>query len=187
MSKLTVPWFLLPFTLPSPLPQLFWDLQTKWKHWLTLALNSAPAPSGHCHVICLHHNQAHSVTPTLLITKTRKRKQNRSLPSRVYEIRPARSPRACLISLPLPSLLGNKLRRILNHKHSNQDQANLSGISKDRREEACDRQGPCSTGTTLSMHLLFPIGHTASCWGHHQHPETLDFILLFLFWVVEEE
>lgn len=106
--------------------------------WSTLALDSPP---GHCHVTCLHPNQAHSVTPTLLITKTTKR-ENGSLLQRL--IRPARSPKSLPHQSPPTSLrrdISNKLRSEIKeldvmlmdataatHRRSNQHQANLPGI-----------------------------------------------------------
>lgn len=69
------------------------------------ALDNAGTPtSSHCHVVGFHTNQAHSVTPTLLIMKTTKRENSFFLPILMRLIRPARSPWVCLISLPhLPS------------------------------------------------------------------------------------
>lgn len=57
------------FTLPAPLPHPPEDSLTKYKHLLTLALNSL---LGRCSFACLYPNQVHSVTPTLLIMRTTK-------------------------------------------------------------------------------------------------------------------
>lgn len=78
------------------------------KYWWTIFGSVCNADikftPGHCPVFCLHLNQAHSVTPTLLIMKTTKRENSFFLPILMRLIRPARSPWVCLISLPhLPS------------------------------------------------------------------------------------
>lgn len=62
-----------------------------------------PAPAPQTTVVCLHLNQAHSVTPTLLIRQKKKstKRGNSSLsllPRWKRLTRPVRSPRACLIS-----------------------------------------------------------------------------------------
>ncbi len=49
--------------------------------------------------------------------------------------------------------------RISIHRHSNQHQANLPGISADGRDNAWERQGPCPISTTPNTLLLSPIEH----------------------------
>lgn len=121
---------------PSPLPHPCQDSLIKWKNWLKLALNTTTP--RHC---------VGSVTPTFIIMNTGKRDNSSLLLGLTRLNRPARSPKARLISPPPPPLLGialtswdQRLRKwmwchwatLTHHLHSNQNQGNLLCINADK-------------------------------------------------------
>ncbi len=167
------------------MPHPFWDSLIKWKRWLTLALN---APPGHCPIVCLHPNQAHSVTPNLLIMKMTKRGNSSLLPGLMRLIMPARSPKVCFISLKLRSeikeldeMLGDATKlhcRVSNYRHSSKQQGNLPGINADRVPASLLLPQICSFFHLLGMTLL---PRTVALTNAQKQALLLDFRSLFLF------